>query len=329
MGIAHIHAAAPLRLAVLLALFMSSSPARADAYPSRAVTLVSPSQAGSVVDNISRIIGVRLAALWGQSVVVEAKGGAGGVVGTNVVATAQPNGHTLLLGSNGTHAINATLYPKLPYDPVKAFAPVVQVGTSHLLVVVAASSRINSIAELITAAKERRAGLTFGSGGSGTTPHLAGELFKTMAKVNMVHVPYKGSPQSLTDLRAGRIDVIFASAGTAIPLVRSGELKALGITTLARDPDMPDVPTVSEQGLAGFEATQWFGVFAPAATPREVISKVQADVARVVAGSDVAASLKGIGITPQTSSTAAFDKFANDEIAKWGRLVKQSGATAD
>ena len=322
----------PCRFRLVLALALGAvlvGPTLAEEFPSRPVRLVTPFPAASTTDKVARPIAQRLADVWKQPVVVDNRAGAGGVVGAQAVATAAPDGYTLLLGSNGTNAINAALYPQLPYDVIKSFAPVAQVATSNLVLVVHPSVNVKTVSELIALAKRAPGKLTFGSGGSGTSPYLAGELFNTMAGVKLMHVPYKGSPQSVLDLLAGRVDMIFANASSVLPHVRTGKLRMLGVTSPQRDPMFAEVPTIAEAGLPGFAVEVWMAIFAPAGTPPALVDKLSQQIRAAVESEDVKRELASQGLLAKTSSPQALAIYVRDETVKWARVVRESGAKVD
>lgn len=323
----------PRRLAVLGpmlagALFLVSNSFAQD-FPTKPVRLVTPFPPASITDVLARPIAQRLSEVWKQPVVVDNRVGAGGIVGALAVATAPPDGYALLIGSNGTNAINASLYSKLPYDVEKSFVPLTQVSTSNLVLVVHPSVEAKTVSELIALAKAKPGQLTFGSGGNGTTPHLAGELFNTTAGVQLVHVPYKGSPQSVLDLVAGRIHVIFANGASVMQQVRAGKLRMLGVTSPKRDPALPDLPTIAESGLPGYAVEVWTGIFAPAGTPPQLADKLSQQIRSVLANEDLVRDFAKQGLFVKTSTPQAFAAYVHEETAKWAKVVKASGAKAD
>jgi len=319
-----IHSFRTTALATGAALMMSQGSALA--YPDRPVRIVAPFPPGSVVDVLARPVAPKLAEAWGQSVVIDNRSGMGGSIGAEIGAKASPDGHTLLMGTNGTNAINMSLYPKMPYDTRKDFAPITRVATSYLLLTFHPSVPVNSVKDLIALAKAKPGQLTFGSAGGGTTPHLAGELFNSMAGVKMTHVTYKGSPQAAIDLIAGRLSLAFGNASTVLPHIRAGKLRAVAITALQRDPALPDLPTIAESGLPGFEATPWFAMFAPAGTPAAVVSKVNAEMVRILALAEIKNHYANLGLTAISSTPAELAEFVEREIVKWAKVVKASGA---
>ncbi len=303
-------------------------PCFAAGYPEKPVRIVTPFPPTSVTDILARPIAAKLTEAWGQTVLVDNRSGAAGIPGAEVVAKAAPDGYTLLLGTNATHAINPALYKVLPYDAVRDFAPITLIANSYVLLVVNPAVKANSVSELLALSKKQA--LNYGTAGSGSSPHLAGELFKTMAGIDMLAVPYKGSPQILLDLVAGRIDVYFSNAAAALPQLKAGKLRLLAITSAKRDAAMPDVPTVSEAGVPGYEATSWFGMYAPAKTPRDIVSKLNADINRVVAQPEMHKLFAGSALEAVGGGTPAeFAAFNRREIEKWTKVVQVSGATPD
>ena len=263
----------------LAALMACVAPAAfAQAYPNHSIRLVVPFPAGGTTDILARDVAKRLTDTLGQPVVVDNRPGAAGNIGADLVAKAAPDGYTLLMGTVGTHAINSSLYAKMPYDHVKDFVPVVLVAGVPNVLVVNPSVPVNSVADLIKLAKAKPGSINFASSGSGTSIHLSGELFKTMAGVDITHVPYKGSSPALADLMGGQVQIMFDNLPSSLALIRSGKLRAVAVTSLKRAPALPDVPTVAESGLPGFEASSWFGILAPAGTPAPIVAKLNAEV---------------------------------------------------
>lgn len=302
---------------------------QAQAYPTKPVTIVVPFAAGGTTDILARVIGQALNKELGQAVVVDNRAGAGGNIGAALAAKATPDGHTLFMGTVGTHAINQSLYKKLPYDPIKDFAPLTRVAMVPNLLVANPGKPYRNVKELVAYAKANPGKVNFGSSGSGSSIHLSGELFNSLAKVDMVHVPYKGSAPAVTDLVAGQIDIMFDNMPSAIQHVRSGRLKALAVTTAKRSPELPDVPTVAEAGVPGYEATSWFGMFAPAGTPAPVVAKLNAALLKVLADPEVKKKLAEQGAEPHGEKPEQFAEFIRLETAKWSKVVKDSGASAD
>jgi len=306
-------------LAVVLAGFILT--AQAQGYPSKPVRLVVPFAAGGSTDIIARTLAQKLNEMWGQPVIVDNRAGGSTVIGTEIVAKAPPDGHVLLV-TPAPFTIVPSLVPKLPYDPNRDFEPVTLINTTPLVVVVHPGVPAKSMKELIALAKARPGALNFGSSGSGGSNHLAGELFNAMAGVKMVHVPYKGNAPALTDLVGGHVDVVFNGLTSALPLIKSGRLRPLGMTSLKRAGSLPEVPTLDEQGLKGFQAVAWNGLSAPARTPKEVIAKLNADVLKVIRSPELVEKLKAEGSDPVGSSVEQYAAFLRDEIAKWAKVIK-------
>ncbi|HET9978203.1 MAG TPA: tripartite tricarboxylate transporter substrate binding protein [Burkholderiaceae bacterium] len=311
--------------------------ARAQAtWPSRAVRIVVPFAAGGTTDILARALAPELQRVFGQPFVVDNKPGAGGNTGAAEVAKAANDGHTLLMGTVGTHAINASLYSKMPYDHVKDFVPVSLVaGVPNVLVVNPANAQkygIGSVADLIKVARANPGKLNVASSGNGTSIHLAAELFKSMTATFMLHLPYGGSGPALIDLIAGNTDLMFDNLPSSLPHIRSGRLKALAVTSAVRSTALPDVPTVEEAGgaaLKGFEASSWFGLLAPAGTPMEIVNRVQAEVAKALATPAMRERLQAQGAIPSGITSAEFARHIAAETAKWAKVVKASGAKVD
>ncbi len=296
------------------------------AYPSKSVRLIVPFAAGGSTDIVARTLAPRLTEMWGQTVVVDNRPGGSTVIGTEIVAKSPPDGLTLFV-TPAPFTIVPSLMKKLPYDPQKDFEPITLINTTPLVVVVNPVVPAKNIKELIAVAKARPGALNFGSSGSGGSNHLAGELFNSMASVKMVHIPYKGNAPALVDLLGGHVDVVFNGLTSAIPLIRGGKLRALGMTSLARAGAMPEVPTLDEQGLKGFLAIAWNGLTAPARTPREVINKINADVSKLVKTPELVERLKADGSDPAGYSVEQYQKFLRDETAKWAKVIAAAGVT--
>lgn len=303
--------------------------AQAQAYPTKPITIVVPFSAGGTTDILARVVGEALKTELGQPVVIDNRAGAGGNIGASLAAKANADGYTLFMGTVGTHAINQSLYKKLPYDPIKDFAPLTRVAMVPNLLVAHPSKPYNSVKELIAYAKANPGKVNFGSSGSGSSIHLSGELFNTLAKVDMVHVPYKGSAPAVTDLLGGQIDIMFDNMPSAIQHVRNGKLKPLAVTTAKRSPELPNVPTIAEAGVPGYEATSWFGLFAPAATPAPVVARLNAALVKVLSDANVKKKIAEQGAEPYSEKPEQFAEFIRKETAKWSQVVKASGASAD
>jgi tripartite-type tricarboxylate transporter receptor subunit TctC len=314
-----------------IAAFAGAAPsaAQAPAYPTKPIRLVVPFPPAGATDILARAVAQKLTEVWGQSVVVDNRPGAGGNIGSELVARAAPDGYTLEMGTVGTHAINSSLYAKMPYDHVKDFAPVILVAAVPNVLVVNPAVPANSVRELIAYAKANPGKLNFASSGSGTSIHLSGELFKVMAGVEVTHVPYKGSAPALQDLLGGQVQLMFDNLPPSLPQIKAGKLRALGVTTAARSPALPDVPTIAESGLPGFESSSWFGVLAPAGTPPAIIAKLNAEIAKWLATPEAKDRLVAIGANGAGGSPEDFAKHIAAETAKWAKVVKESGAKVD
>jgi tripartite-type tricarboxylate transporter receptor subunit TctC len=315
--------------ALLLASACALAPAlsHAQAFPSRAVRIIVPFPPGGTVDVLGRAIGQKLGEKWKQSVVVENKPGAGTVVGTGEVARSAPDGHTLLVAVTA-HAVNATLYAKLPFDPVQDFAPLSMVATTPNMLIVHPSVQANTVAELIAFAKANPGAITFASPGSGTAMHLAGELFKSMAGIDIVHVPYKGTPPALNDLVAGTVKIMF-DTGVTLPHVKAGRLKAIAVTSPKRAVLTPELPTMAESGLPGFDVVSWYALLAPAGTPAPIVDQLSRDINDTLRDPEVRERLARIGLETVGTTPAVLDRHIRAEIARWGKVVRDAGAKAD
>jgi tripartite-type tricarboxylate transporter receptor subunit TctC len=314
-------------VAGLLALVAGT--AAAQTYPSKPVRFIVPYPAGGATDILGRTVGQKLSERWGQPVVVENRAGAGGNLGSDLVAKAAPDGYTIGLGNNATHATNASLYPTMPYDTERDFAPVSLLAAVTNVLVVNPQVRAKTVADLVRIAKAEPGRLDYASTGSGSAAHLTGELFKTAAGIEMVHVPYRGGPPAVTDLVSGQVKAMFATAPSVLPQIQAGRLTALAVTSARRQPGLPDVPTVAESGFPGFESDAWFAVFAPAGTPAEIVARLNADIRAVLAQPEVVARLKEQGFEVATSTPDELRRHVTAEIAKWGAVVKASGAKPD
>ncbi|MBU0746646.1 MAG: tripartite tricarboxylate transporter substrate binding protein [Gammaproteobacteria bacterium] len=308
---------------------IASPAAMAQTFPTKPVTIVVPFAAGGTTDILARIIGQALTTELGQSVIVDNRAGAGGNIGASLAAKAPADGYTLFMGTVGTHAINASLYKKMPFDPVKDFAPLTRVANVPNLLVANPAQPFKTVPELIAYAKANPGKLNFGSSGSGSSIHLSGELFKSLAKVDMVHVPYKGSAPAVTDLLGNQIGIMFDNMPSAIQHVRSGKLVPIAVTTAKRSPELPNVPTIAEAGVAGYEATSWFGMFAPAGTPAPVLAKLNTALVKVLNQADVKKKINDQGAEATSETPAQFAAFIQAESVKWGKVVKESGASLD
>ncbi len=300
----------------------------AQPYPSKSVRVISGFPPGSGADITARVIGVKLYEATGQQFFVENRPGAGSNIAAEVAAKSAPDGYTLFIGTVA-NTINATLYSKLPFDFVRDFAPVALTTAAPNVLVVHPSVPARSVKELVALAKSRPGQLNFASAGTGTAPHLSGELFNAMAGVKMTHIPYKGSPPAVIDLVAGSVDVMFSPASTVLPHVKSGRLRALAVTTAARLPSLPELPTVAESGLKGYETITWFGFVAPAKTPPAIVTRLNAEIVKALALPDVRSQFELQGIEILGGTPERFADYIREEIAKWARVIRLSGAKAE
>lgn len=310
-------------------LLSSASLAAAQAWPSKPVRYIVPFAPGGTTDILARTIGDKLSVVLGQPVIIENKPGAGGGVGAEATAKAAPDGYTIMGGTISTHAINASLYSNLPYDPVKDFVPITLIARVPNMLVINPSIPAKDVKELIALMKARPGTFTFASSGNGTSQHLSGELFKSMAGVEMQHIPYKGSPPALQDVMGGQVSMTFDNITTAWPLAKGGKLRALAVTTAKRSPIAPDVPTLAEAGLAGYEIGSWQGVFAPAGTPSPIVRRLNTEIVKIINSPDVQEKLLGLGAEPVANTPEEFAALVKAEVVKWGDVVRKSGAKVD
>jgi tripartite-type tricarboxylate transporter receptor subunit TctC len=299
------------------------------AYPTKPVRLVVPFPAAGTTDILARAVAQKLSEAWGQQVIVDNRPGAGGNIGSELVAKAAPDGYTLLMGTVGTHAINPSLYSKMPYDHVKDFTPVILVAGVPNVLVVNPSLPVHSVQELIAYGKANPGKLNFASSGNGTSIHLSGELFKTLTGIQMTHVPYKGSAPALTDLVGGQVQLMFDNLPSSLAFIKGGQLRALAVTSATRSATLPELPTLAESGLPGFEASSWFGVLAPAGTPKDIVDKLNGAVASWLATPEAREKLVAQGAIAAGGPPEAFARHIADETAKWAKVVKASGAHVD
>ena len=311
-----------------LVLAAAAPLAGAQDYPNRPVRIIVPFAAGGPADVYARFIAQRLQDAMGQSFVVDNRPGAGSIIGTDAVAKSPADGYTLLLMSN-THTVNESLIPAKPFQLMRDFAPIAPINSSDLVLVARSALPVTTVADLLAAAKAKPGGLTYASSGPGTPYHMAGELFKAMAGVSILHIPYKGSSGARTDVLGGQVDLMFDAVTTMTEHVRAGKVKAIGTTGATRSAVMPDVPTIAEAGVPGYEATIWLGLMAPKNTPPQVVARLNAEVVKIVANPDVAKAWKAQGAMPMTMTVAEFTRYLNDDIVKWAHIVKVSGAKPD
>ena len=320
----------PFTLFFLLALsLLSATPALAQTYPTKPVKIIVPFPPGGPTDIVGRFVAGKLSEALGQAFVVENRAGAGGTIGSETVAQAPADGYTLLYGSTSTLAMAPSLYRKLAYDPRKSFAPISLVSSTPMLIAVNAAVPASNLAQLIALAKDKPASLNYGSAGNATPPHLAAEMFKSLAGVNLVHVPYKGGGPALQAVVGGEVQVFFEGMVSLLPQIKAGRLRALAITGTARDPALPDVPTVAEAGLPAFQVSFWSGLVAPAGTPPEVLTTLNAALRQALASTEARATLTRLGLEPSGSTAAEFSRFIEAEMARWAGVIQSSGAKLD
>ncbi len=303
--------------------------AQASSYPNKPIRIIVPFAVGGIADTFGRVIGIKLTEAWGQPVIIENKTGAGGNIGAELVAKSPADGYTLVIGNNGTHAVNVNLFKTIPFDPIKDFVPVAHIMEAEGLLVVNPSVKANSVSEIIEMARAQPGKLSYASGGLGTTSHLAGELFKSIAKVDIVHVPYKGNSPAIADLLSGQTQLSFATMPTVLPHVKGGKLRAIASIGLARTVALPDVPTVAESGLPGFEVSNWIGLFAPAGTPPDIVAKLNAEVQKIMRSPDVQKRLEAEGARFIATTPAQFAAFQRDELLKWAKIIKDANIKAE
>ena len=308
---------------------LAAGVAGAQSWPAKPIRWIVPFAPGGTTDILARTISDKLTIALGKPVIVENNPGAGGGVGAVQTAKAAPDGYTIMGGTISTHAINASLYKTLPYDPVKDFTPITLIERVPNLLVVNPDVPAKNVKELIALMKANPSKYTFASSGNGTSQHLSGELFKSMAGVDMQHIPYKGSPAALQDVVSGQVTMTFDNITTAWPLAKAGKLRALAVTTAKRSPIAPDVPTLAEAGLAGYEIGSWQGVFAPAGTPVDVVKRLNAEIVKIINMPDVREKLVGLGAEPVGNTPDEFAALVKSEVVKWAAVVKQSGARVD
>ena len=318
------HAILP-KLLLLSPLLWTAGLVHAQAYPSKPIRWIVTYPPGGPTDFVARAVGAKLGAAWGQQVVIDNRAGAGGALGTELAARAAPDGYTLLFGTSGGLTINPALISKLPYDPVRDFAPVSLLVINPQILVVHNSVPVNSVKELIAYAKAKPGQLNYASVGQGSPNQLGMELLKTLTGIDMVHVPYKGTGPAVTDLLGGQVQLMFNSMPLVLPLVKSGKLKGLAVGSPQRSPAAPDLPTVAEAGVPGFENVTWYGMFAPARTPAEIITKLNAQVVKILADPEMAQRLASQGAEPRSTTPAELAAFMRVEAVRWGKVIKTAG----
>jgi tripartite-type tricarboxylate transporter receptor subunit TctC len=318
-----------IAIAIGLALVTFCAASFAQTWPAKPIKWIVPFAPGGTTDILARTIGEKLTGALGQPVIIENKPGAGGGVGADFTAKSPPDGYTIMGGTISTHAINASLYKTLPYDPVKDFVPITMIARVPNMLVINPEIPAKNVAELITLLKANPGKYSFASSGNGTSQHLSGELFKSMAGVDMQHIPYKGSPPALQDVVAGQVAMTFDNITTAWPLAKGGKLRALAVTTAKRSAIAPDIPTLSESGLAGYEVGSWQGVFAPAGTPPAIVARLNTEIVKIINLPEVKEKLIALGAEPVGNSSDEFGATVKTEIVKWADVVKKSGAKVD
>ena len=317
-------------LAIMLTVAVAGAHAQgAASYPTKAIRIVVPFPAAGTTDILARAVGAEMIRAWGQPVTVENRPGAGGNLGSDIVAKAAPDGYTLLVGAVSPQAINVTLYRDMPYDVMRDFEHITLIAAVPNLLEVHPSVPVKTVKELIDYAKANPGKLNYASSGSGTSIHLSAELFKTLAGVDMLHIPYKGSAPAITDLLAGQVQVMFDNLPSSLAHVKAGKLRAIAVTTAKRSPALPEVPTIAEAGLPAYEASSWFGLHAPARTPRDIVNKIYGTVSKALQSKEMAERLSSQGAEAVGNTPEAFTEFVREEIQKWAKVVKASGARVD
>ena len=316
-------------LAAAAVALLAITPVAAQNYPVKTVRLIVPFPPGGSTETLARMLSVKLAEIWGQQIIIDNRPGAGGIIGTELGAKAVPDGYTLLMGSGAPLTIIPGFQTKLPYDPLKDFAPIINAAAVPNVVALHPSVPARNIKELIALARARPDQLTFASNGAGSPGHLAGELLKSMTGTRIIHVPYKGSAPATMALASGETSMTFTTTTAVLPHAKAGRIKIIAVTTLQRVPQFPQYPTVAESGLAGYEAISWFGLVAPAAIAPELVKKIHADALQVLNTSDMKSRIDGLGATPIGNTPEQFRAQIRDDLAKWARIIKQSGAKAE
>ena len=320
------------KIALGVALMVVSALAAAQdgaAFPARPVRMVIHIGPGSSMDIIGRVLGQKMGDAWGQTVIVDNRAGAGGTIGMDVVAKAPPDGHTILFGS-GSMAIAPSFYKKLPFDALRDFEPITQLSSRYNVLVVTTGSTLNSVKDVIALAKAKPGFVSYGSGGgTGSSDHLAGELFALMTGTQLLHVPYKSGPQAVTDLIGGQLVIYMGGVPINLPMIKSGKLKPLGVSSPKRIAQLPDVPAIAESGVPGFEVNVWYGLFAPRGTPPKIVAKISADVSRIVKGPDTRERFAGLGADSEGTTHAEFSGYFRGDVAKWSKVVKAAKLSSE
>jgi tripartite-type tricarboxylate transporter receptor subunit TctC len=310
-------------LGIIALVIGAGAAAQSPPYPSKPIKIVVPFAVGGIADTFSRAIGQKLGETWGQPVVVENKAGAGGNIGADFVAKSPPDGYTLVMGNIGTHAVNQSLFKSMPFDALKDFVPIAHVLDAEGLLVVHPDVPARTVPELVALARSQPGKMSYASGGLGTTSHLAGELFKSVAKVDIVHVPYKGNSPAITDLVGGQTQMIFATMPTVLPMVKAGRLRAIAVIGPQRTPALPDTPTVAES-LPGFEVSNWIGLFAPAGTAPEIVARLNAEVQKIMHSPEIEKRLESEGAKFIPTTPQSFAAFQRAEADKWARAIREA-----
>jgi tripartite-type tricarboxylate transporter receptor subunit TctC len=320
------------RVALILAALVvaiTAPAAAAQAFPSKPIRIVVPSAPGDGSDLIARAIGQKLSEAWGQPVVIDNRPGAGGRIGSEVAAKSAPDGYTWIMANAGSHGINAAVYTNLPFDVERDFAPITQIMRAPNVLVVSPSLGVNTVPEFIALLKKNPGKYTYGSGGNGSSAHMSAELFKMMAGVDLVHIPYKGATPALTDLIGGQIAMFLGNLPPTMPFIKNGQVKALAVTSLKRSPQLPNVPTLDEAGLKGFETIAWFGLLAPAGTPKDIIDKTYAEVARIIQLPDIRERIIALGGEPVGNRPEEFAAIIHSDVVKWKKVAAAAHVKVD
>ena len=310
------------RIAVIACAVLAPLSGQAQDYPSRPLRFIVAFSAGGAADLLARTLGQKLSERWGQQVVIDNRAGAGGVIGMQIAARAPADGYTLLMGSSSNMAIAPALYSDLSYDPLKSYAPVTEAALVPIIMVVHPSVPARTVEELVQYAKARPGQLTYASSGAGATPHISGELFRRMAGIDLVHVPYKGGGEAVAAVLGGQVQMSFGAVSTALPHMKTGRLRGLGVTSLKRLSAAPDVPTIAESGLPGYEVAQWFGVFMPAGTPNAIVIRLNRELRSILALQEVKDRYSAQGVEPTSNTPEAFAAYVKAEVVKWSKLLK-------
>ncbi|WP_234814936.1 Bug family tripartite tricarboxylate transporter substrate binding protein [Noviherbaspirillum denitrificans] len=318
-----------VRVLACSGILLFGSPAVHAAYPEKPVILIVPFPAGGPTDVLARLVGQQISQAFNQPVIVENRGGAGGTIATSAAAQSAPDGYTLFLATTGTMAINPSLYRSFRVDPMKAFEPIGSIASTNNVLVVPANSPVSNLKDLIGLARSKPGVLTFGSAGNGSSSHISGELLKTMAGINVVHVPYKGAAPAFTDLLGGQLSMMFDTVSSQVQYLGAGKVKALGVTGRKRSEALPNVPTIEEAGVPGFEVQIWFGLAAPRGTPDDVVKKLNQQLQKIISAPETKAKFASIGVDPLPGNPADFAAMIQKDTAKWSKVVKESGATID